>query len=67
MAAYLVDDETWAAALLEAEATYEPVKSLTPLAEAVRKAQGKQPTENEIKESIGFLNQVSAAMRGRKP
>ena len=67
MPAYLVDDETWAAAFAEAEATYEPPKPLSPLQEAVRKAEGKHLTEDEIKESIGFLNRAAAILKGQKP
>lgn len=67
MPAYLVDDETWADALVEAQATYEPPKPLTPLQEAVRKAQGKHLTGDEIEESIGFLNRAAAILKGRKP
>lgn len=63
MPAYLVDDETWHAAMAEAEATYVSPEPLSPLQEAIRKAQGKNPTAEEIAESIGFLNRVSAAIR----
>lgn len=63
MPAYLVDDEQWESAWAEAQATYQPPEPPPPLAEAVRKAQGKNPTAEEIEESIGFLNRVSAAIR----
>lgn len=52
MAAYLVDDETWTSALAEAERTYVPPKPLTPLREAVRRAQGKHFTGEEIEGMI---------------
>lgn len=49
MPAYLVDDEMWAAALDEAEATYQPPKPETPIQRAVRRARGDlvgvQPVE----------------------
>lgn len=63
MPAYLVDDEAWEAALAEAHATYVPPEPLSPLQEAIRKASGKNPTGDEIVESIGFLNRMSAAIR----
>lgn len=66
MPSYLVDDEQWAEALAEAEATYEPPKPLSPLQEAVRKAEGKHLTEDEIAESIGFLNRAAAILKGHR-
>lgn len=63
MPAYLVDGETWAAALDEAKATYVAPEPLSPLQDAVRKASGRNPTEAEIAESIGFLNRALAAIR----
>lgn len=51
MPAYLVDDEQWAAALAEAEATYVPPKPLSPLQEAVRKARGHY-TGEEVERMI---------------
>jgi hypothetical protein len=51
MPAYLVDDEQWASALAEAEATYEPPKPLSPLQEAVRKARGHY-TGEEVERMI---------------
>jgi hypothetical protein len=66
MPSYLVDDEAWEAAMAEAEATYEPPKPLSPLQEAVRKAEGKHLTAGEIAESIGFLNRAAATLKGRR-
>lgn len=66
MPAYLVDDETWESARAEAEATYEPPKPLSPLQEAIRKAEGKHPTADEIAESIGFLNRAARILNGPK-
>lgn len=63
MPAYLVDDETWAAALDEAHATYVPPEPPSLIQEAIRKAGGRNPTGDEIAESIGFLNRMSAAIR----
>ena len=43
--AYLVDDETWAAALAEAEETYEPPAPKSPLQEAIDRARYPDPVE----------------------
>jgi hypothetical protein len=64
MPAYLVDDEQWAEAFAEAEATYVPPKPLSPLQEAVRKAEGKHLTDGEIRESIAFLNRAIQILKG---
>lgn len=66
MPSYLVDDEAWEAAMAEAEQTYEPPEPLSPLQEAVRKAEGKHLTDDEIRESIGFLNRAAAILKGRR-
>jgi hypothetical protein len=63
MPAYLVDDETWDAALAEAEATYVPPKPLSPVQEAIRKAEGQHLTGEEIEQSIAFLNRAAQAIR----
>ena len=41
--AYLVDDESWAAALAEAEATYEPPEPKPPLQQAIARARCVDP------------------------
>lgn len=68
MPSYLADDEAAAAAYAQAqaEAEYVEPKPLSPLQEAIRKAQGKDLTGEEIEASIGFLNRVAAAL-SRKP
>lgn len=63
MPSYLVDDETADAAYAEARATYVPPAPLSQVQEAVRKASGKNPTAEEIAESIGFLNRAAAAIK----
>lgn len=55
MPAYLVDDETWAAALAEAEATFREAELESPLAEAVRKARRIDP--------VAFINAYNEARR----
>lgn len=55
MPAYLVDDETWAAALAEAEATYMPPAPKSPLQEAIDRAQYPDPVE--------FINAYNEARR----
>lgn len=55
MPAYLVDDETWAAAEAEAEATYREPEPLSPLGEAVRKARSIDP--------VAFINAYNEARR----
>lgn len=59
MPAYLVDDETWAAALQEAKDTYVPPKPPSPLQEAVRKAQGRYTGEEVV-------SMIEAYNRGRQ-
>jgi hypothetical protein len=55
MPAYLVDDETWAAALAEAEATYTPPTPKSPLQEAIDRARYPDPVE--------FINAYNEARR----
>ena len=55
MPAYLVDDETWAAALAEAEETYEPLAPKSPLQEAIDRARHPDPVE--------FINAYNEARR----
>lgn len=55
MPAYLADDETWAAALDEAEATYQPPKPETPIQRAIRRARGHL-TGEEVVEAIKAYN-----------
>lgn len=62
MPAYLVDDETWGAALDEAEATYVPPKPKTPLQAAIDSARYPDPVA-----SIKAINEArrQASLRGR--
>jgi hypothetical protein len=41
----------------------EPPPELSPLREAVRKAQGKHLTADEIRDSIGFLNEMAKQIK----
>lgn len=66
MPSYMVDDETATAAYAQAKAEYVAPAPLSPLQEAVRKAQGKNPTADEIAASIGFLNRAAGAMRQKR-
>ena len=58
MPAYLVDDETWAAALAEAEATYVPPPAKSPLAEAIERAERVDPLA-----FIGAYNEMRRRQR----
>jgi hypothetical protein len=64
---YLATDGVDAEAYAQAWAEFyrgdlDPPK-LSPLVEAVRKAEGKHPTAQEIEQSIGFLNRMSNLIR----
>jgi hypothetical protein len=63
MPGYLADDEAWTAAVAEAEATYTPPRPLSPVEDAIRRAEGKHLTDEEIERSIGALNRASAVVR----
>lgn len=55
MPAYLVDDETWGAALAEAEATYVQPEPESPIAAACRRARGDLRGE-EVVQAIEAYN-----------
>ncbi len=62
MPAYLVDDETWAAALAEAEATYKPPALKSALQEAIDRARYPDPVA-----SINAINKARlAALDGER-
>lgn len=61
---YMADDETADAAYAEAEATYTEPQPLSPIQDAIRRAQGRNPTETEIAASIRFLNRAAAVLKG---
>lgn len=62
--AYLATDEEWAAAEAEAERTYEAPRPESDIERACRIASGRLQGE-EIEQSIGNLNKVSAALFGK--